>query len=182
MSTWTIDSTHSEVTFSARHMMITTVRGKFANVTGSIELDETETDITGGRIQIGIGSLTTGVDSRDEHLRSGDFFDVANHPEATYEVRGVRRLDGTEFEVVGDLTIKGVTRAVPLRAEFLGFYSSMQGARRLGVSASGRFDRSAFGLNWNVALETGGWLVSDEVRLSIEVALEVVSAAVSVAA
>ena len=182
MSTWTIDPAHSEITFSARHMMVTTVRGKLADVTGSIELDPTETSVTAGRIRIGIGSLTTGVDSRDEHLRGADFFDVASHPEATYEVRQVRRIDGSEYEVVGDLTLRGVTREVPLRAELLGFYTSMQGVRRLGVTASGRFNRSAFDLNWNVALETGGWLVSDEIKLAIEVALEVSSPAASAAA
>lgn len=182
MSTWTIDPAHSEITFSARHMMVTTVRGKFADVTGSIELDPSETDVTAGRIRIGIGSLATGVESRDEHLRGADFFDLANHPEATYEFRSVRRVGESRFEVVGDLTLRGVTREVPLRAELLGFYTSMQGARRLGVSASGRFNRSAFGLNWNVALETGGWLVSDEVKLDIDVAFEVASAAVSTAA
>lgn len=181
MSTWTIDPAHSEVTFSARHMMVTTVRGKFTDVTGSVEVDPTETTATGGRVRIGIASLTTGVEPRDEHLRGADFFDVANFPEATYELRSVRRVGGSEFEIVGDLTLRGVTREVPLRAELLGFYASMQGARRFGVSASGRFNRSEFGLNWNVALETGGWLVSDEVKLNIEVAVEL-SAAVPAAA
>lgn len=182
MSTWAIDPVHSEITFSSRHMMVTTVRGKFADVTGSIELDPSETSVTAGRIRIGIGSIWTGVESRDEHLRGADFFDVATYPEATYEVRDVRRMDGSEFEIAGDLTLRGVTREVLLRAEFLGFFTSMQGVRRLGVSASGRFSRSAFDLNWNVALETGGWLVSDEVKLSIDVALEVSSPAVSAAA
>lgn len=182
MSTWTIDPVHSEITFSARHMMVTTVRGKFADVTGEIELDPSETEVTAGRIRIGIGGLTTGVESRDEHLRGADFFDVANHPEATYAIRSARRIDGSEFEIVGDLTLRGVTREVPLRAELLGFYTSMQGVRRLGVSASGRLNRSAFDLNWNVALETGGWLVSDEIKLAVEVALEVAAPAASVAA
>ena len=182
MSTWTIDPAHSEVTFAARHMMVTTVRGKFADVTGSIDLDPSETEVAAGRIRIGVGSLTTGVDSRDEHLRGADFFDVATYPEATYEVRDVRRVNGSEFEIVGDLTLRGVTREVPLKAELLGFYTSMQGVRRFGVSTTGSLKRSAFDLNWNVALETGGWLVSDEVKLSIDVALEVSSPAVSAAA
>lgn len=182
MSTWTIDPAHSEVTFAARHMMVTTVRGKIADVSGSLELDPSETGITAGTVRIGLGSLSTGVESRDEHLRGADFFDVANHPEATYEIRDVRPVGTSEFEVIGNLTLRGVTREVPLKADLLGFYTSMQGVRRFGVSASGSFKRSAFDLNWNVALETGGWLVSDEVKLAIEGALEESAPAVSAAA
>lgn len=171
MRTWKIDTSHTDVTFAAKHMMVTTVRGKFADVTGEIQADPGDPTSSRGEIRVGLASLNTGSEFRDTHLRSADFFDVENNPTATLAITNVRQR-GDEFEVTGDLTMHGLTKPVTLQTELLGFYSSMEGARRVGFSASVTLSRKAWGLGWNVALESGGWLVSDEVKISIDAAFE----------
>src|SRR4249920_3306998 len=155
VTTWNIDPAHSDVMFSAKHMMVTTVRGRFATVVGTIKLDEENPAASSGSFTVDVASLNTGVEQRDGHLRSADFFDAENHPVATFNATRVEPKGGTEYAVTGDLTIRGTTRPVTFDVELLGFYTGMNGARRVGLHGTGRIAREDFGLNWNVALESG---------------------------
>jgi polyisoprenoid-binding protein YceI len=177
MATFAIDPAHTDVQFSAKHMMVTTVRGTFADVRGTFELDEDEPTASRGEIRIQAASLDTGFGARDQHLRSPDFFDVDSHPEIVAVVTGIRHVRGDEYVVTADVTIRGTTRPVDLEARFLGFYPSMDGARRAGISLTTKIDRKDWGLDWNVALEAGGWLVGTDVKLEVDVALEEVAEA-----
>ncbi|HSK51247.1 MAG TPA: YceI family protein [Clostridia bacterium] len=177
MTTFQIDPAHTEVGFSARHMMVTKVRGKFTDVRGSIDFDEKDPSRSSAEIVIGAASIDTGVGPRDAHLRSADFLDAEQHPELVIRTTSIRPKRGGSYTVTADATVRGVTRPVELDAEILGFYNSMDGARRVGVSARTTINRKDWGLDWNVALETGGWLVSEQVAFEIELALEQVSAA-----
>jgi polyisoprenoid-binding protein YceI len=177
MTTFQIDPAHTEVGFSARHMMVTKVRGKFTDVRGSIDFDEADPTRSSAEIVIGAASIDTGVGPRDAHLRSADFLDAEQHPELVIRTTSITPKRGGTYSVTADATVRGVTRPVELDAEVLGFYSSMDGARRVGISARTTINRKDWGLDWNVALETGGWLVSEQVAFDIELALEQVSAA-----
>ncbi len=172
VTTWNIDPSHTDVLFSTKHMMVTTVRGKFADVSGTITLDQEHPAASTGSFTVGVGSLNTGVEQRDAHLRSADFFDAENHPTATFSATRVEPKSGTDYVVAGDLTIRGTTRPVAFDVELLGFYTGMNGARRAGFHGSAKIARDDFGLNWNVALETGGWLVGKEIKLELDLAVE----------
>lgn len=171
MSTWNIDPAHTDVLFSAKHLMVTTVRGKFHEAEGTIELDDDDPTRSTGEVRVAAASLSTGVKQRDDHLRSGDFLDAENHPWIRVRVTGIEK-QGDGYRVNTELTIRGVTKGVSFDAEFLGFYQGMQGGRRAGFHLDTRLDRKDWGLNWNVALEKGGWLVSEQVRLEIDVAAD----------
>lgn len=171
-SPWTIDPAHTDVLFSAKHMMVTTVRGKFHEVDGTLVLDESEPTGSSGEIRIAAASLNTGSAQRDGHLRSADFFDAERHPWITFRSTAVEHVRGDEYRVTGDLTIRETTRPATFDATFLGFYTGMQGGRRAGIAARTRLNRKDWGLGWNVALETGGWLVGEEVTIEIEVAVD----------
>ncbi len=170
ISTWTIDPAHTTAEFAVRHMMITTVKGRFAGVAGTLVLDEA--DVTRSRVEVTIdtASVDTREEKRDAHLRSADFFDVENHPRMTFVSTRVER-DGADLKVTGDLTIRGTTRSITLAVEDLGRARDPWGGERAAFSATGRLNRTDFGLRWNQALETGGVLVSDEVRLTIDAQL-----------
>lgn len=172
MATFAIDSAHTDVLFSAKHMMVTNVRGTFKDVRGTLELDETEP--TGSRADIVLmtASLDTGFAARDTHLRSDDFFAVERFPQIRVASTAIRAKGGNDFVVTADVTIRDVTRSVDFDVEFLGFYSGMDGGRRAGFTARARVNRKAWGLNWNVALEAGGWLVDDQVKIDVDVALQ----------
>lgn len=172
VTTWNIDPAHTDVQFSAKHMMVTTVRGKFSAVEGSITLDEANPASSTGHFTIGVASLNTGVEQRDGHLRSADFFDTENHPTATFTATTVESKGGSDYLVGGDLTIRGTTRPVTFDVELLGFYTGMDGARRAGIHVTGRINREDFGLTWNVALESGGWLVGKDIKLELDLAVE----------
>jgi polyisoprenoid-binding protein YceI len=176
-TTWNIDPAHTDVLFSAKHMMVTTVRGKFHDVTGTITLDEEHPANSSGTFTIGVASLNTGVEQRDGHLRSADFFDAEHYPTATFVATRVDARGGKDYAVTGDLTIRGTTRPVTFDVELLGFYTGMNGARRAGFHGTGRIAREDFGLSWNVALESGGWLVGKEVKLELDLAVEAAAAA-----
>lgn len=168
-TTWNIDPTHSGVNFSVRHMVISKVRGKFAKYRGELSLDDD--DLTKSSIDIAIdaASLDTGVEDRDAHLRSADFFDVEKYPELRYRSTRIDKVDDENFRVTGDLTIRDETREVVLDVEFGGRGKDPWGNERAGFSAKGRIDRKDFGLKWNQALEAGGVLVGDRVDIDIEV-------------
>ena len=164
--TWRIDPGHSEVAFIGRHFMLTKVRGRFTEVEGTIEIADDPTDST-VTVTIGMASVTSGSDDRDNHLRSSDFFDVDEHPTATFRSGNVRWNRSTA-KVDGELTIVGITRPVVLDVELLGMTIDPWGGGRAVFSAFTEIDREDWGLTWNVALETGGILVSKRVRIEIE--------------
>jgi len=172
MQIFVIDPSHTDVSFAAKHMMVTTVRGKFGAVEGSLEIDPDAPERSGGEIRVVVASLSTGFEARDQHLRSADFFDAENHPTIVFQATTMRARRDDQYDVTGDMTIRDVTRPVTFQVELLGFYNGMTGARRIGLTARTKINRKEWGLNWNVALEAGGWLVGDEVRLEIDVAAE----------
>lgn len=171
-TTWQIDPAHSSIEFAVKHMMFTTVRGRFKDVKGTIEVDEKTPDHSVVNVEIAAASLDTGTADRDTHLRSADFLDVENHPTLTFRskrVEGAAPKEGDQFRLVGDLTIHGTTKEVTLDAQFEGTGKDPWGGLRAGYRATGRIDRRDWGLQWNQALETGGILVANEVRIEIEV-------------
>jgi polyisoprenoid-binding protein YceI len=172
VSTWKIDPAHTDILFSAKHMMVTNVRGKFDAVDGSLEIDEAEPTRSSGRFVVQAASIDTGVQMRDDHLRSADFFDTEHHPEITFASTRIEAKGRDRYAVTGDLTIRGTTKQVTFDVEVLGFYTSMKGGRRVGLRAETKLRREDWGLTWNVGLESGGVVVSREVKLEIEVAAD----------
>lgn len=171
-TTWTIDPTHTLVEFSTKHMMITTVKGRFSDVKGTIVTDDRDAAHASAEVTIATASLSTGTDARDEHLRSADFFDVEKFPAITFRskrIEGGSLVPGAEFTVVGDLTVRDVTKEVTLAATFEGAGKDPWGNEKASFSASTKIDRREFGLTWNAALETGGVLVSDNVKISLDI-------------
>jgi polyisoprenoid-binding protein YceI len=170
--TWTIDAAHSSIEFSAKHMMITTVKGRFADARGTIAIDETAPERSTVEVELDATTIDTRNEQRDGHLRSPDFLDDATHPVVSFRSRrvvGARAEEGTRFTVVGDLTIRGVTREVTLDATYEGSGRDPWGGQRVSFSAETKIDRRDFGLTWNAALETGGVLVSNEIRVRLDV-------------
>lgn len=182
MGTWKIDPAHTDVSFSAKHMMITTVRGKFDRVEGELELDEDQPALSRGEIRVGAASLSTGFEARDQHLRSADFFDVEKHEWIVVRTTSIQPRDSGTYAVTADVTIRGETRPVTFDVAYLGTAPGMSGARHAGFTARAKVNRKDWGLNWNMALEAGGWLVGDEIKLDIEVAADEVGAAAAAAA
>ena len=167
-STWTIDPAHTTVEFSVKHLMISTVRGHFGAVTGTIELDEQNPLASSVTAEIDVTSIDTRTEQRDAHLRSADFFDVEKYPSIRFQSTRIER-DGDHFDVYGDLTIRDVTREVVLHTSDEGRGGDPWGGQRAGFSATTRIDRRDFGLGWNQALETGGVLVGNDIKISLEV-------------
>jgi len=161
---WTLDPTHSELQFKVKHLMITTVTGTLKSF--SAELSSEGEDFSTASISFkgDISSLDTGNTDRDNHLRSADFFDAENFPTIDFTSTQVEK-DGSDYTVKGDLTIKGVTKPVKLTAEFGGIATDPWGNTKAGFTLSGKINRTDFGLTWNAALETGGVMVSEEVRI-----------------
>ena len=170
-TTWKIDPAHSHVGFAIKHLMIATVRGSFRQVEGTVTVDETDPTTANIEVIIPTASVSTGDEKRDGHLRSPDFFDVERFPNMTFRSRRVEATGGDEFRVVGDLTIRDVTKEVVLNVELLGRAKDPWGQEKAGFEATTKFKRSDYGLTWNAALETGGVLVGDEVKVSIEAEL-----------
>lgn len=166
---WTIDPTHSEIQFKVKHLMITNVKGEFSKF--DAEINTIGKDFTNASIRVNIdaSSIFTNESNRDNHLKSADFFDVENHPELTFEGTSFKRTEGNQYQLKGILTIKGIGREVALDVEFGGINTDPWGNEKAGFSLSGKINRRDWGLNWNAALETGGVLVSDEVKISAEV-------------
>lgn len=169
VSTWSIDPAHSEVGFAVKHLMISTVKGHFADVQGTITVHDTDPSQSSAEVIIDTASIDTRSPDRDKHLRSADFFQVDKWPNITFRSRKVEGATGSEgqsFRVTGDLTIRDVTREVVLDATFEGRSHGM-GSERVAFTATTKIDRRDFGLEWNQALETGGVLVSNEVKISV---------------
>lgn len=167
--TWTLDPAHSSVTFSAKHMMLTTVRGSMQIRDVDLDFDAEDLTASSVRVSLDAGSIDTGQAARDEHLRSADFLEVEKYPTIDFVSTRIER-SGDAYRIHGDLTIRGETRPVVLDAAFAGIVPNMQGGRRAAFSARTTIDREAFGLTWNVALEQGGWLVSKAIGIEIELA------------
>lgn len=168
---WRIDPTHTQIEFSVRHMMISKVRGRFETFDGAIHLDAENP--TASRVEgtVDVASINTQDEQRDGHLRAADFFDVEKYPQLSFRSTRVEPVGSGQYKVYGDLTIKGVTREVVFDVADGGQAQDPWRNKRWGFSATTKINRKDFGLNWNVALETGGWLVGEEVTISAEVEL-----------
>jgi polyisoprenoid-binding protein YceI len=165
---YTIDASHSRLGFSARHAMVTTVRGQFGDFDGAAHVDAENPAASSVALTIRAASIATGTADRDGHLTSGDFFDVENHPELTFTSTSVER-DGTEWTVTGDLTIKGVTKSVTIPFEETGTAVDPFGNTRVGFEGATTINRKDWDLTWNAALETGGVLVSEKIKLEFDI-------------
>ena len=163
---WQIDPGHTELAFIGRHFMLTKVRGRFTGLSGVIEVAEAPGDST-VTVTIDTTTLESGNDARDEHLRSADFFDVAHHPTATFSARAAG-WQGTRGVLAGELTLRGVARPVSLQVEYVGYTADPWGGHRAVFTAAGSIDREDWGLTWNLPLDGGGFVVSREIRIEIE--------------
>jgi polyisoprenoid-binding protein YceI len=168
-TTWQIDPAHTDVGFEVKHLMISKVRGRFGTVSGTIQLDEADVTKSSVTAEIDVTTIDTREAQRDGHLRSADFFDVENFPKITFHSTRVERTGEDQATVVGDLTIRGVTREVKLAVEEEGTAKDPWGGDRIAFSATAKIDRRDFGLTWNQALETGGVLVANEIKLILDV-------------
>lgn len=166
---WSIDPTHSGILFKVKHLMITNVKGEFRSFEGSISSGGNGFDNAKVNVTIDASSIFTNNTDRDAHLQSADFFDVENHKELSFESTSLKKLDDENYELKGLLTIKGVSKEVKLDVEFGGLVKDPYGNEKAGFSVSGKINRKDWGLNWNAALEAGGVMVSDEVRINAEV-------------
>jgi polyisoprenoid-binding protein YceI len=164
---WKLDPTHSLVEFSAKHLMITTVKGRITDIEGRIVIDDRNPQNSSVSATLKTASLDTRTDQRDQHLRSGDFLDVEKYPEIKFRST---RIEGEKdsFKLTGDLTIRDVTRPITLDVEFEGQTKDPWGGERIGFSANGKIDRRDFGLTWNQVLEAGGLTVGNDVKIAIE--------------
>lgn len=169
--TWSIDNSHTTAEFAVRHLMISTVKGGFSDVTGTVEYDPAAPEHVDVDVKIPVATVNTRDEKRDAHLKSPDFFDAEKHPWMTF--KGTRVVLGAKgkFTLIGDLTIRGVTREIQLAVTHEGSGTDPWGNERMGFSATGRVNRQDFGLKWNVALEAGGVLVGDDVKISLDVEL-----------
>jgi polyisoprenoid-binding protein YceI len=165
---YTLDPTHSRLGFSTRHAMVTTVRGSFKEFSGEAVVDTENPAASKVEVTIKTASVDTGVADRDGHLRSADFFDVENYPEITFVSTDVAR-DGDEWTITGDLTIKDVTKPLTIEFEENGSARDPFGNLRIGFEGKTVLNRKDFGLTWNAALETGGFLVSDKIKLEFDI-------------
>jgi polyisoprenoid-binding protein YceI len=168
---WELDPQHSQVEFAVRHMMISTVRGRFRRVSGTIVMDPAEPATASAEIEIDASSIDSGLSIRDDHLRSMEFLDTDRYPVIGYRTTRVDRLGTDSYAVQGELSIRGIVREVPLLVVGAGIVTDPWGTQRAGFSATTKISRTDFGLTWNAALETGGVAVGDEVTITIDVEL-----------
>jgi polyisoprenoid-binding protein YceI len=177
---WILDAAHSGINFSVRHMLVSKVRGRFAKYSGSVHLDEDDLTRSTAEAAIDATSIDTGTPQRDAHLRSPDFFDVERFPELRFRSTRVEKIEDGRYRVVGELTIRDVTREVSLEVEYGGKARDPWGNERIGLFAKASIDRKDYGLRWNQVLEAGGLLVGD--RVDIEIEVQAVQAAAAKAA
>ncbi|RKS03187.1 YceI family protein [Flavobacterium sp. 102] len=168
-TTWAIDPTHSEIGFKVKHMMFTNVSGKFNLFDADIENEEENFETAAINFSAEVNSINTGNDDRDNHLRSADFFDVENFGKLTFKSTSVKKVNEGEYKISGDLTIKDVTKSITLDTEYSGLMKDPWGNTKIGLSLNGKINRKEFGLTWNAALETGGVLVGEDIKLNAEV-------------
>ena len=164
-----LDPSHTRIGFVARHAMVTRVRGEFREFEGSIHLDAEDPARSSAEVRVQLASVAPGDDQRDAHLRNADFFDVEQAPEMAFVSTGAEKVDDERYRLTGDLTVKDVTKPVTLDVEFTGTAKDPYGNLRAGFEVSGELSRKDWGITWNTALETGGFLVGDKVKLEIDV-------------
>ncbi|MGW2814690.1 YceI family protein [Streptomyces sp. NPDC001415] len=167
--TYTIDPAHSSIGFTVRHAMVTNVRGAFTDHEGTLTLDGENPSASSASIDVKIASIDTGIADRDGHLRSGDFFDAEQFPVMSFRSTEAKELGGDKYRMIGDLTIKDVTRPLTIDLEFNGSATDPYGNQRIGFEGGAEILRSDWGLTWNAALETGGVMVSDKVKLTFDI-------------
>ncbi|WP_419868461.1 YceI family protein [Chryseobacterium sp. CT-SW4] len=170
-SIWAIDPTHSEIGFKVKHMMFTNVSGKFNEVHVAIENEDGHFETSDISFSAEVNSVDTGNAERDNHLRSADFFDVENFPKISFKSTKITKIDEGQFKIAGDLTVKNETKNIVLDAEYSGLMKDPWGNTKAGLSLTGKINRKDFGLSWNAALETGGVLVGEEIKLISEIQL-----------
>lgn len=166
---WTIDPSHSEVQFKVKHLMVSTVTGMFTKYDGKVETVGDNFENAHVSFQADVDSITTGMEQRDGHLKSGDFFDAANHPQITFESTEMTQTGDDTYSVKGNLTMRGVTKPVTLKAEYGGQMVDFYGQTKAGFEISGVVKRKEFGLSWDAVTEAGGIVVSDDVRLVLNI-------------
>lgn len=166
--TFIIDKAHSEAVFQVRHL-ITKVRGRFSNFEGKVEFDENRPERSSVKVSIDAASIDTSVPDRDTHLRSADFFAVDTYPTLTFESTSVRKTGASTFDVRGPLTIRGVSKEITLPVTFIGLANDPWGKERAGFETEITINRKDYGLLWNAALETGGFLVGDDVKINLSI-------------
>lgn len=164
---WILDPAHSELTFKVKHMMITNVKGEFKNF--NIEIEGEDIFNSPLNVTVDASSINTNNTDRDNHLKSADFFDAENHKELSFKSTSFKQEDDDEYELKGILTIKGISKEVALEVGFGGINKDPWGNEKAGFSVEGKINRKDWGLNWNAALETGGVLVSEEVKIAGEI-------------
>ena len=169
MATWQLDAAHSEVQFSVRHMMLSKVRGSFERVSGTVDFNESDPAQSSVDVTIEAASIQTKNEQRDAHLISPDFLNTEQFPTITFKSTSVEKVSENNGKITGDLTVRGVTKPVVLDVEYHGTAKSPWGSFSAGFSATTKISRKEWGLEWNVALETGGVLVGDEIEISIEI-------------
>jgi len=167
--TWTLDKSHSNVDFQVKHLVISTVRGHFRDFDATLHIDEDEPENSSVTASIDVASIDTNEPNRDAHLRSDDFFNADDFPKITFESTRVERLDGTDFRLTGNLTIRDITRPVVLDGEYGGRIEDPWGNERIAFKAHTEISREAFNVRWNQLLEAGGVAVSDRVKISLYV-------------
>ena len=171
LTIWELDPAHTTIEFAVKHMMFTTVRGRFTRFSGTVRVDEQNPDLSGVDVDIEAASIDTGVADRDAHLRSADFLDVEKYPHITFRatgVQGAHKKEGDRFQVTGELEIRGQAMPVTLETTFEGLGKDPWGKQRCGFAARTEIDRREWGLKWNQVLETGGVLVANNVKIEIE--------------
>ena len=165
-TTWQLDPTHSELGFNVKHLMITNIKGEFRNF--SAEIDGEDFSKAAISAMIDTSSIFTNEDNRDAHLKNADFFDVDNHKEMTFKGNSLNKIDDENFELTGMLSIKGISKEIKLGVEYGGTSTDPWGNEKMGFSINGKINRSDYGLNFNAPLETGGFLLSEEVKISAD--------------
>lgn len=170
-STWAIDSAHSAAQFQVKHLMISTVRGEFSKMSGKVIFDGKNFSSIQVEAGIEVASINTREPKRDDHLRSADFFDTATYPKITFKSKRVEGISGNTFKLVGDLTMRGVTKEITLNVEASPVIKGMGGESRMGAQATGKLNRQDFGVKWNQTLDAGGLAVGNEVQIVIDLEL-----------
>src|SRR5699024_766018 len=168
-SKWTVDTVHSSIDFSVKHMMVSRVKGTFHDFETKLEADPNDLTTADIELTIDLGSVDTRIEKRDDHLRSEDFFHIDEHPKATFKVTDIKKTDEDEYDVTGDLTIRGKTVSETFAVTFEGQAKDPAGNEVIGFSAEGQINRADYGLTYNAALETGGVVVGEKIKLSAEI-------------
>lgn len=166
---WNVDTAHSSIDFSIRHMMISKVKGTFHEFDATVEADPNDLTTANIQVSIDLASIDTRNEDRDNHLKSADFFEIEKYPKMTFQSTNIVKKSEDEYDFTGDLTLHGVTKPVTLSAKFEGVVKDPWGNEVAGLSAKGKIKRSDFGLTWNNTLETGGILIGDDVNIAIEI-------------